>query len=123
MAIIDFSDINTFTGKSNLANMAKRVDEILSNNEDFVPSYVLLGINIQRESFDNPDLRKVIKAIRDFLSANGSKLEEMPTPENPKYKSYRYGLGFYGQKKLNRDPFFFHRQVKRKIDGKEAIAK
>ncbi|MBD5320715.1 MAG: WYL domain-containing protein [Bacteroides sp.] len=123
MAILDFSDINTFTGNSKLANMAKKVDEVLSNNEDFVPSFVILGIDIQRETFDNPNLRKVIKAIRDYLSENGGKLEEMPTPGNPKYKSYRYGLGFYGQKKLNRDPFFFHRQVKRKIDGKEAMAK
>ena len=103
--------------------MAKIVDEVLSNNADFIPSYVILGIDIQQQSVDNPDFRKVIKGMRDYLSAHGGKLEEMPTPGNTKYRSYRYGLGYYGQKQLNRDPFFFHRQVKRKIDGEEAMSK
>ncbi len=123
MAEIDFSKINAFASGSKLAVMARRVDDILANNEKFIPSYDLIGIKPEDGSVDSPEFRKVIKAMREYLPTIGGKLEEEPTIGNTKYKSFRYGLSYYGHKKPNRDPFFLHRQVKRKLDGNEAIAK
>lgn len=37
--------------------------------------------------------------------------------------AYRYKQALYGQAIPNRNPFYFHRQVTRKLDGQEAIAK
>lgn len=121
---LDFNQKNVFLGKSKHVLMAKVIDNALANSEEFIPSYVILGVNIEQETIaNNPNaitFRKVINAMRTYFQDHGLDFE-FKENKSPRYLSYRYPKAYYGTDTINRNPFAEHRKVLRNIEYEESI--
>ena len=123
-AEIDFTKLDTLVGNSKTILLARKIDMLLTGNDNFVPTYEMLGVDISKESISgHPDslkVKQILGSLRKYLLTEyGVSLEEKEN-KIPRYKSYRYPLALYGSYTLNRNPLAKHKQITQKIPLDEA---
>lgn len=121
---LDFSRLDVFASDTNKqVELARKIDDILDGSEDYVPSFMLMGLDPQTKiSVDekNAPFRKVIKSIKAYLRSIGGDLEEKTVGKN---KAYRYAQANYSLSYPNRSPFAAHRKVTKKVNLSESISR